>query len=1164
LQHPRAPASDVKFKTIARAGVYLSIQPDNLISLRGSFKMSSAKNFISRLHSLAAIYSFAVAMLALSLSTGISRGQSTFGSFVGTVKDPAGAVIPTCVVSLTNKGTSAKREALTDADGNYAFLNIEPGMYDVEFRADGFRSAAITGFELTARQTLRADGTLQVATVVESVNVTAAIEPTIQTEVPNIAETKTGRELIDLPVAIGSRGSGSTSPISTLTTQPGVQTDSNGNISIAGAKPSMISVTLDGISTSSAKTGTPVAELFPSFEGIAEIRVSEISNTAEFGGVSDITTISKGGSNAFHGSLFENYQGSALNARNPFSATKPKLVMNDFGGSIGGPLSIPKLYTGKNRTFFFGDFEGLRLPQYSLVTRSIPTEAMKRGDLSVYLPGTVIKDPLSPGATFAGNQIPITRIAALSQRAMDYYMTVAPNFGASNAIANNYRQNYPTNINSNQGDARIDQNIGSRQTAFARITYKRKEGLVAPSGSPVLGGGESKENDWSIAAAHNFIITPSLLNEVRVGISGQNTGTQYGYTAQGVAQALGLNLPSIPNGAASTNFAITGFSGLSGGSTSKSRSKTTQLLDNLSYSVGKHTFKFGGDLRWQSGLYTNVFSGGRMSSYTFNNSSVTSTTIGNPFASFLLGVPDVSNLTTVQNPDSFGYSVHYAFYAQDNWKITRNLTINYGLRYEYHPNYQDHYLNTANFVPDIDTVVNGTKVHGAVIIPDGGEVNINPAFRDSIAPTPILTASQAGISQNLRYAQRTDFGPRVGFAWRLGTKTVLRGGYGRFIEALSGTGLNSAWAVQSSFVGRYTNSLVNGKPLYSFPNPFPANLAQPGTESFQLASELHYRDPKIDQWNFTIERDLGFSTGLRITYDGSHGHDLGLQYNANQLPANTVGVTAMASQIAHPLFNSIAQTGSGARSNYHALTIAATRRFSKGLQFQSSYAFAKNLSNGGGANPTGFAGQTGGSVSDRFNYDLDYGNVAFTRRHRFQTTFLYAPQVNVSNFILRHAANGWELAGVLMMQTGPFLTVITSGADPAGLGQGQTAGGTVRADYAPGNISPIPVNQGPSQWINSAAFLVPKNNIGRFGNSPIGSVIGPGTQGLSLSLFRSVSFQEKVKLRMGVAAGNLLNHPNYATPALTLGNATFGTITALQSAESAGPRNLMLTGRLTF
>jgi len=1096
---------------------------------------------------------------------GVSWGQSTFGSFVGTVKDPAGAVIPTCVVSLTNTGTAAKREAITDADGSYTFVNLEPGTYDVGFQAAGFRSTAITGFQLQARQTMRADSTLQLATVVESVNVTAAMEPTIQTEVSNIAETKTGRELIDLPLAIGSRGAGSTSPITTLTTQPGVQIDNSGNISIAGAKPSMISVTLDGISTSNAKTGAPVAELFPSFEGIAEIKVSEINNTAEFGGVSDITTISKGGTNAFHGSLFENYQSSAVNARNPFSAVKPKLVMNDFGGSIGGPVSIPKLYAGKNKTFFFADYEGLRRPNQATVIQSIPTAAMKTGDLSVYTAAT-IRDPAAGGAAFVGKLIPLTRISDLSKRAMAYYWRNLPNNGAPGAVANNYLENFPTSVASNQGDIRVDHNITSNQTAFVRLTYKKRNSSTAPTGATFLGGGDSLEDVYSIAASHNTVITPSMVNEARMGISSQNTSTEYGYTAQDVATSLGLSLPSIPQGAASTNFAITGFTGTSGASTAKSKSRTVQLIDNVTWNRGRHSIKFGGDYRYQTGLYTNVFAGGRMSSYTFNNSSATSGNIGSPFAAFLLGIPDISNLTSVMNPDSFGYASHYNVYIQDNWKITQRFTLNYGLRYEYHPNYQDHYKNTANFLPDVDTMVNGVKVHGAVVIPDGGEVNVAQPFRDSIFPTPIYKASELGLPQNLRYSQRTDFGPRIGFAWRVtgDSKFVIRGGYGRYIQALSGSGLNSAWAVASSFVGRYTNSYVNGKHTYSFPSPFPANLAQPGTESFQLASEIHYKDPKVDQWNLTLERDLGFNTGIRVTYDGSHGSDLGYQYNANQIPVNSVGVAASAALIPHPLLNSIAQTGSGARSNYHAVTVTANRRFSKGLQFQASYAFAKNLSNGSGANPTGFTGETGGSVSDRYNIDLDYGNVAYTRRNRFQSTFLYAPQVNVSNPLLRHATNGWELSGVLMFQSGPFLTVITNGADPGGLGQGQSAGGTVRADFVPGNLPLYPTTQGPSSWINAAAFAVPANNIGRFGNSPIGSILGPGTQALSLSLFRSVKLHEGVNLRVGVAAANMLNHPNYGTPALTLGNATFGTITTMQSAEGAGPRNLQFTGRITF
>src|SRR5580765_104790 len=331
----------------------------------------------------------AIAAMVSPLFLSDASAQSTFGSFTGTVHDPAGAPVPTCIVSLVNKGTSVKRDMVTDAEGSYLFVNVEPGMYDLVFQAPGFQRSTVTGFELLARQSARVDTGLTIATQTESVTVTAAVA-TVQTEVSNVAETKVGRELIDLPVAIGSRAAGSTSPITTLTTQPGVQIDNSGNISVAGSKPSMLSMTLDGVSTSSAKSGAPIAELFPSFEGIAEIRVSEINNTAEFGGVSDITTISKSGNNAYHGSLFENWQNQFMNARDPCAKTVPKLVMNDYGASLGGPISVPKLYHGTDKTFFFMDFEGLQLPRSSAVTVSIPTAALKAGDLSVYLPKTIL------------------------------------------------------------------------------------------------------------------------------------------------------------------------------------------------------------------------------------------------------------------------------------------------------------------------------------------------------------------------------------------------------------------------------------------------------------------------------------------------------------------------------------------------------------------------------------------------------------------------------------------------------------------------------------------------------------------------------------------------------------------------------------------------------
>ena len=1108
------------------------------------------------------LFLFAMGVIG-QLFPGVVYGQSTFGGFVGTVHDPTGSVIASAVVKAVNTGTSAVRSTVTDATGGYTLVNMEPGDYQISMEAPGFQMAKFAGLTLTARQTVRQDASLSLTSQSQVVNVTEAAAAPINTEVSSIAETKAGRELTDLPVAIYSRSTGSTSALTTLTTQPGVETDGSGNISVAGAKPSMLTASLDGISTVSPKGSAPIAELFPSFDSIAEIRVSEINNTAEFGGVSDITTISKSGTNSLHGGVYENNQTSFLDARNTFAATVPKLTLNDYGGFLGGPIMVPKLYRGKDRTFFFMSYEGLRRPNQTVIIDSVPTVAMRTGDLSVYLPKTVVKDPANSGSPFPGNQIPLTRIAPLSLATLKYFYPL-PNYGAANAIANNYQELYPTPISSNQGDMRVDQSISPRQTAFARFTYKRRETTSSPTGSVNLGGGLSAENDYGISGAHNFILTPHLINEARVGYTGSNTGSNYGYTAAGIQSALGLQLAGPPPpGAAAPSFSITGFTGTNGGTTSVSKANTFQALDNITWTRGRHNIKFGGDFRYLRGLYTNVFASNRMGSYTFNN-SVTSSLIGNPFGAFLLGIPDSSGMATVLDPNTFGYTKHYAAYIQDDWKVTSRFTLNYGLRYEYHPAFRDHYNNTANFMPNYTSVQNGVNVHGAVVIPDAAVPLVNPAFAQSIFPTPILTATQAGLPQSLRYSPKTDFGPRVGFAWRVTKdgKTVIRGGYGKFIETVLGSLINAAWAVEASDVAKFTNQIVGGKPLYSFPYALPSNLAQPGSLNFDLAGDIHYKDPYVQQWNFTLERDLGFQTGLRVSYDGSHGTNLGVTENPDQVPANTVGFSTATKSAPYPLLAQIVYLTNAARSNYEAFTVSTNKRMSKGLQFQVSYNYAKNLSNGGGYAPSGFASEGGGTLSDPYNPNLDYGNVAYTRRDRFQSTFLYSPQYRIHNRVANFVAGGWELAGVLLFQTGPFLQVVASGADPSGTNFPNLQG-SGRTDVVSG-VSPYAATQTWAHWLNPAAFAVPANNIGRFGNEPIGYLNGPGTQSVSLSLFRTVNFTERVHLRIGASAANAFNHPNYGNPAVTLNASTFGTLTTLQSAEGAGPRQLQLTGRITF
>src|SRR5437867_7507252 len=397
---------------------------------------------------------FAVVAAAVQLFTVIGLAQSTFGQFVGTVKDPSGAVIPGVMITVRNLGTSVTRTALADETGSYTVVNLEPGDYEITMEQPGFQKVTRTSLQLLARQTVRVDGVMPLLSQAQTVEVnTAAVAP-IATEVSNISETKLGRELIDLPLALGSLASGSTSAFSTLTTQPGVEIDNSGQISVAGSTIDMVSISIDGISTQNVRNSAPISELFPSFDGIAEIRVSEINNTAEFGGISDITTITKSGTNQFHGGVIENHQNSAFAARNTFSSTVPKVIMNDFGAFGGGPIR-------KDRTFFFADYEGLRLPLQQVLVENVPSLALRKGDLSA-LPQQ-IKDV--DGTPFPGNKIPMSRISPLSLGVLDKLFPL-PNTGAPDAIASNYVTNFPTPIRSNQGDVRVDHNITSKQSVF--------------------------------------------------------------------------------------------------------------------------------------------------------------------------------------------------------------------------------------------------------------------------------------------------------------------------------------------------------------------------------------------------------------------------------------------------------------------------------------------------------------------------------------------------------------------------------------------------------------------------------------------------------------------------------------------------------------------------
>jgi hypothetical protein len=487
-----------------------------------------------------------------------------------------------------------------------------------------------------------------------------------------------------------------------------------------------------------------------------------------------------------------------------------------------------------------------------------------------------------------------------------------------------------------------------------------------------------------------------------------------------------------------------------------------------------------------------------------------------------------------------GLGYGYGFFAQDDWKVNSRLTLNLGLRHELHPPLKDTQYNTAAFLPNY----NQNGVAGAVAVPNERALSYTSSkFAESIAPSPIITARQAGIPETLRYTDKKDFGPRVGFAWRPrgNDKLVVRGGWGRFIEQPLGFSLVSGWAVHSSFLNySYQGVDQSGNPNIAFPAPFSSTVVSGGV-SFQYAFPVKYVDPTVQQWNLTFEQDLGHDIGFRASYIGSHGSNLETFVDVNQVPANTIGWSAVFPQFApYQTWGYIQSIVNGAESNYNGLSIAANKRFANRLQFQTSYVWTRDLSNAGGYAPSSIQteGNSNGIASDRFHLGRDYGNVAFDRRHRFLTTFLYElPFGTGKTFaynigLLNTMIGGWQLGGVAVMQSGPFLTPYQTTTDPAGTNLLSNVGAT-RADRVSNTglyVHRTSTANGDPVYLNPGAFTDPPNNSGRFGHVGVGNVVGPGTETLSLSLIKKTPLREGTMLYFGAEASNLLNHRNYDVP----------------------------------
>jgi hypothetical protein len=1082
--------------------------------------------------------------------------QSTSATLTGVITDGSGGVLPGASVAVTNTATGAERAAATDTSGLFQIPNVDAGRYRVVVSLSGFADAT-REVEVQARQTVRVELQLQVAGTAEFVDVTA-VRPVIETDRSTVDSSVSGADINRL--ALNFRATNNTSPLAVATLSQGVQQDRTGGISIAGAEPFNASFSVDGISTQRTRGGGPSRELFPSVESIEEFKVSSASNNAEFMQVADITTTTKSGTNQFHGAGFWFLQDSALSGTSRFTPRdaddnpiKPEIRANTFGVSGGGPIV-------KNRAFFFGTFEGVRRPNESTLSQVVPPDAWRAGDLSSL--GTTLRNPFT-GQPFANNQIPINPVSA---RVLEAFY---PRQNQSNGAAidrPNYVLNAPGDFTVNGFDARGDYTISPSQRVFTRLTWKDiEETSMTGSWNTTQGDQLQRTEVRQLVGSHNWALSSSLLNEIRVGWS--NTVDLDGYTnadrgAELTASTGILGLPGAPVTGGFPHFEFTDGSFISTGGTKPFDvlSRVVQATDTLTWVKGRHTFKGGFDLQYVE--YTDqisFFDGEELGRYQFDGSYT-----GNAFADFLLGIPKFTGYI-LPAPDVNPYATYYAGFVQDDWRPTRTLTVNYGLRYDLRPPMADRSNQLGNFDRDFPG--------GRVIVSDEAGLALVPdAVRSSLPNTPFVTADEAGLPKTLRKTDKNNFSPRVGIAWRPfgDTKTVIRGGVGLYTVPLLGSVNYSMVATVTAASIAFANTATQP---FVFPNISSSASAQgsvpAGTLDFRRANQIDMRDPRTTQWSLTFERDLGWHTGFRASYIGSSTKDLIWSPDLNQVPANSSGFASVENTRPFTDWNVVTTRDNGPRSRYNGLGLELDKRLSGGLTLNTSYTLSHHKSDAGGAVPTAFAPENGVSTLDLFRGDADYGNVSFTRRHRFVNTFLYElPFGRDRRFAsgigrgLDLLVGGWDVTGITLFQSGPFLTAFFSNGDPSGTGttvRGWVA--TQRPDQiADGSVS----NPTADAFFDRNAFVKPPDNIGRFGNAEVGSLVGPGTRAFSMTVGKAVQVTGTSRLRVELAFSNLFNLENLDIPNTNITSSAFGRVTDTQAVDQAGPRTVQLSLRYVF
>ncbi len=1051
--------------------------------------------------------------------------QTTLGSITGKATDPSGASVSGAVVTITNEDTNVARDFTTGTDGVYTVSDLEPGVYRVRVTATGFKTLERPHLNLYPRQVLDLDLQLTVGATNDTVTVTAPVSA-IDTETATITYTHTAEELVNLPLI--TRQDDTNSDFSIY--NPGVARDGCGFIYANGVQGNDTTYSSDGIiEMADPDTTGNGAFIQPGLDSLADITYVLVGPSAEYATPTNLVLVTKGGTNQFHGNLFWEYNGAALNARNYFASSVPFNVTNDFAVSVGGPVI-------KDKLFFFADWNGLFEELNSVIDATTALPQWRTGNFSNLLSqGITIKNP-STGLPFPNNQIPSNLISSSSVSLQNYFYPT-PNYGPAGLESGNWRGLLPLTLRFpiNPLDVRIDYNIDKADSIFGRFTMRTMPLTASTNMLPPAGIFNQTWHVRQLVLSWTHTFSPNLLNEARAGVSrvAKNLDPD-GDGGQILSDAgiQGVDYDSLKGLEGVPQLSITGVSGTNGSIPQGLVASTTiQFIDNLSWTRGTHAMKFGMDIvrDRDDTVFYNM--------NQFGQFNFTGAYSGFGYADFLLGLPQATTLTTPL-PRPYERGILWGFYAQDQWKVSSRLTLNYGLRYELSPPYYEKEGRLASFDPTAN----------ALVIPDNGESHISPFAPTNIS---IITASAAGYpAQSLIQTSKTDFYPRIGVAYKLTSdgKTVIRAGYGIYGDVLYG-GVITYLAGGVPFTGSesFTNQFTAGVPLLKFPNPFPTTGTTVPTTNV-VGINPHIDRPYLQQWNLVLDKQIG-SLGFSAAYVGTSSAKLIYARNLDQPPPSTTPFSF--SETPFPDLQSIKWLSNGGSESYNALQLSARKTAGRDLIFNAGYTFAKDLTNMDALYPVG------AEIENQFNLGAERGNSPLVPRHRFIATAVYSLPfgkgqrfLNDMPKIADYILGGWRTSYVVTLQTGLYFTPSFDGFDPSNTNY---FGG--RPDVIPGVSTTPPGGRTVNEWFNPAAFKIPgcpntdpvctdPANVGRFGNAGVNTLEGPPLKNLDFGLLKDFRIRETMSLGFRAIFSNIFNHPAFGQPLSDISStSTAGSIT---------------------